>query len=119
MDLIRRALVALHPRDWRQRYGDEFAALLGDTRLTPRAVADTLAHGAGLRVRAHATALLAAVAALVSVSCEIIAWRTGLSANILWPPTSPLRALVLAGAVTPWVAFVLFIRIRHRSADRG
>jgi hypothetical protein len=34
MDLIR-MLVALHPKDWRERYGEEFAALLQDTRLTP------------------------------------------------------------------------------------
>ena len=34
MDLIR-ILVALHPKDWRERYGAEFAALLEDTRLTP------------------------------------------------------------------------------------
>jgi len=27
MDLIR-FLIALHPRDWRERYGEEFAALL-------------------------------------------------------------------------------------------
>lgn len=31
-------LVALYPRKWRAVFGEEFAALLEDTRLTPRAV---------------------------------------------------------------------------------
>jgi hypothetical protein len=37
-----RLLVALYPKKWRAEFGEEFAALLEDTRLTPRAVA--LAH---------------------------------------------------------------------------
>lgn len=33
-------LLRLYPRDWRARYGDEFAALLADTALTPAKVVD-------------------------------------------------------------------------------
>lgn len=64
MDLIR-ILVALHPKDWRERYGEEFAALLQDTRLTPRAMADVVAASVGLRLRAHRGPLLLTTAILV------------------------------------------------------
>ena len=37
-------LVALFPRSWRQRYGDEFEALLEETGLSPRDLLDVL-HG--------------------------------------------------------------------------
>jgi len=37
-----RLLVALYPRNWRAAYGEEFAAFLEDTRLTPRAVFDVV-----------------------------------------------------------------------------
>ena len=42
-----RVLVALHPRDWRERYGAEFAALLEDTRLAPSAIADVAVQATG------------------------------------------------------------------------
>jgi hypothetical protein len=102
MDLIRAVLVGMHPRAWRQRYGEEFRALLEDTRLTPSAVADIARHCAVLQARAHAGALLVTLAALVSVSCEVAAVRAGLTANILWWPASLPRALVLLGTTAPW-----------------
>jgi hypothetical protein len=37
-------LVALFPRSWRQRYGEEFEALLEETGLSPRDLIDVL-HG--------------------------------------------------------------------------
>jgi hypothetical protein len=36
------ALVSLYPASWRARYGDEFAALLEQTPLTPPVVLDVL-----------------------------------------------------------------------------
>jgi len=117
MDLIR-LLVALHPRDWRERYGTEFAALLADTRLTPSAVGNVARYAAGLRVRAHRGGLLLLAALVVSAGCAALARLTGLSANILWPPTTPLRALALLGTVGPWAALLIRARVRHRSAGR-
>ncbi|HZX67908.1 MAG TPA: hypothetical protein VFE70_03435, partial [Candidatus Elarobacter sp.] len=35
-------LARLHGKRWRERYGAEFAALLGDVPATPRTVADAL-----------------------------------------------------------------------------
>lgn len=61
MDLIR-FLVALHPKEWRQRYGEEFAALLEDNQLTPSAAVNVAAHAARLRIRAHLEGTLVAVA---------------------------------------------------------
>ncbi|MGP7999218.1 MAG: hypothetical protein ACLPKI_18165 [Streptosporangiaceae bacterium] len=118
MDLIR-VLVALHPRDWRERYGEEFAALLEDTRLTPPAVANVAVRGAGLRVQAHQDSVLLVTALVVSVASEIAAQLTGLAANILWVPASPLRALALLGAVGPWAVLIVRARARRRAAGRG
>jgi hypothetical protein len=119
MDLIRRVLVAVHPRDWRQRYGEEFQALLEDTRLTPSAAADVLRHCAALHGRAHRRALWVAFAALVSVTCEIAAKRAGLTGNILWAPTNPLRALALSGTTLPWAVAVPVSVASRRAARRA
>jgi hypothetical protein len=118
MDLIR-FLVALHPRDWRERYGAEFAALLEDTRLTPSAVGDVVSQAAGLRLRAHQGPLLLAAALLASAACETAAKLTGLSANILWAPTNPARALALLGAVGPWAALIIRAAARHHRTGHG
>jgi hypothetical protein len=120
MDMIRRALVALHPKDWRSRYGVEFAALLEDTRLSPSTVVNVIAHGAGLQVRAHRRAVLVVAAvALVSVTCEVIAHRFLQTPNVLWLPTDPLHALALLGTVGPWAVVLGSICARHRSARRA
>jgi hypothetical protein len=128
MDLIR-VLVALHPKDWRERYGDEFAALLEDTRLTdtgltdtgltPLAVGNVIVQAAGLRLRAHPGPLLLVTAILISVTCEVVAQRTGLAQNVLWLPTDPLRALALLGAVGPWAALIIRTAARRRTARHG
>lgn len=123
MDLIR-VLVALHPRDWRERYGDEFAALLedtllADTGLTPSAAGNVVVQAAGLRLRAHQAPLLLVTAVLISVSCEVVAQRTGLAVNILWVPADPLRALALLGAVGPWAALIIRMGARRRAARHG
>jgi hypothetical protein len=116
MDLIRTVLVAMHPRDWRQRYGEEFRALLEDTRLTPSAAADVLRHCATLQALAHRRALLVTLAALVSVACEVAAKRAGLTANILWAPTNLARALALLATTVPWaVALTVTLVIRRRA----
>jgi hypothetical protein len=122
MDLIR-VLVALHPKDWRERYGAEFAALLedtllADTGLTPAATADVVVQAAGLRLRAHPGPLLLVAAVLMSVTCEVVAQRTGLAQNVLWLPTDPLRALALLGAVGPWAALLIRAAARRR-AEHG
>jgi hypothetical protein len=38
-----KSLIRLYPRAWRERYGDEFAALVGSQRVRPRLVLDIVA----------------------------------------------------------------------------
>jgi hypothetical protein len=119
MDLIRSVLVAMHPRAWRSRYGEEYRALLEDTTLTPAAVADILKNCIALQARAHPSALLIFGAVLASVAGEFAALRAGLTVNILWAPTNPARALALLGTVGPWLIVTVSIAVRHRAARRG
>ena len=48
-----RLLVALYPRKWRASFGEEFTALLEDTRLTPGAVFDVVASAGKLHAASH------------------------------------------------------------------
>lgn len=45
-------LLGLYPRQWRDRYGEEFAQLLDDTSASPAAALDIARHGLALRARA-------------------------------------------------------------------
>ena len=110
-------LVALHPRAWRERYGDEFAALLEDTGVGPRVVVDVVGHALALQARAHLTAVLALLAVVVSVVVEVVAVRADLTDNILWAPSTPARAVALAALLAPWVALVARRFDRRRPAQ--
>jgi hypothetical protein len=114
---VARLLVALHPKCWRREYGEEFAALLEDSQISPSAVLDVVVHAAKLQTRAHSGPLLVIAALMSSVFCEAVALRAGLTANILWAPTNPDRALALFGVVSPWA--VLLVRARTRRQLRA
>ena len=43
-------LLRLYPRPWRDRYGDEMAAMLADIRLTPTAIIDLIAGAIDARI---------------------------------------------------------------------
>jgi flagellar motor component MotA len=60
-------LIALYPRTWRERYGDEFAALLEDFGIGPRTILDVLlgAFDAHIRQRASDRAAARAQSALI------------------------------------------------------
>lgn len=102
-----RFLLALYPKAWRVTYGEEFAALLEQTRLTPRAVLNVLTQAAKLHATVHRTRLLVGAAVLVSMGIEVIARATGLTANILWPPTAPARTIALLALIAPWAALAV------------
>ncbi len=55
MSRIAATLLRLYPRDWRDRYGGEMAAMLGDEPLTLRAVTDLLAGAIDARLNSHWT----------------------------------------------------------------
>jgi hypothetical protein len=101
-----RALVTLYPAKWRAEFGDEFAALLEDTRLTPRAVLDVTVQAGKLHAAAHRRMGFVIAALLWSAGMEVIAVHDHLTANILWAPTAPARALALAATVGPWLALI-------------
>jgi len=48
-------LLGLYPRAWRERYGDEFAALLEDIGITPGVVLDVLAGALDAHIRRRAS----------------------------------------------------------------
>jgi hypothetical protein len=99
-----RALVALYPAKWRAEFGDEFAALLEDTRLTPRAVVDVTLQAGRLQAAAHRRPGFVIAALLWSAAMEVIAVHDHLTANILWTPTSLAGAIMLLATVIPWSA---------------
>jgi hypothetical protein len=49
----RRTLLHLYPHRWRQRYGDEFLALLEQQRMTPAVITDVLLGALDAHLRAH------------------------------------------------------------------
>ncbi len=108
-------LVALYPRKWREEFGGEFAALLEDTRLTPRAVVDVVVQAGKLHAESHRR-LTAVVGSLLWSGCaEYLSVRARLTANILWAPTTPARAFALAATTGPWLALAAVTVARRRS----
>jgi hypothetical protein len=111
-------LVALYPRKWREEFGEEFAALLEDTRLTPRAVFDVVVHAGKLHAERHRRLTLILASLLWSGCLEYLSLRARLTANLLWAPASPGRALALAATVGPWLALAGIAVARRRGGKR-
>ena len=115
-----RLLVALYPRKWRASFGEEFAALLEDTRLTPGAVFDVVASAGKLHARCHRRLALVLASLLWSGFMEYLSVRARLTANMLWAPTTPARALALAATGAPWLwlaAVIAAHRFGHGHGD--
>ena len=102
-----RLLVACYPKAWRRAYGEEFAALLEQTRLTPRAVLDVLVQAAKLHASAHRAGSLVGAAVLVSMGVEVVARRMGLAVNVVWVPRTPAQTVALLALFAPWAALVV------------
>jgi hypothetical protein len=115
---MRRLLLAMYPKRWRAQYGEEFAALLEDTPMTPAAVVDVLRHATGLHLRTRPKLVRVTGAALVTAAVEAMALHAGLTDNILWAPSTPARALALAVALAPG-ALLAGPAARRRVLDRG
>jgi hypothetical protein len=115
-----RLLVALYPRKWQAEFGDEFAALLEATRLTPRTVLDVIAMAGKLRVASRPRLALVIASLLWSGCMEYLSVRAGLTANIAWAPTTPARAIALAATIGPWLALAAdAVPRRSRREERG
>jgi len=116
---ITRLLVALYPRKWRAAFGEEFAALLEDTRLTPRAVFDVVVSAGKLHAASHRRLALVLVSLLWSGCMVYLSVRARLTANVLWAPSTPARALALAATIGPWLGFAVVIAARRLGHGRG
>jgi hypothetical protein len=53
--------------------------------------------------RPHRTAVRVTTALVASVAIEVVAVNTGITDNILWPPTTLRRGLMLTALLLPWV----------------
>ena len=112
-------LVALYPTKWREKFGEEFAALLEDTRLTPGAVVDVMVQAGKLHAGSHRRLMLVLASLLWSGCMEYLSVRARLTANILWAPSTPARALALAATIGPWLGFAGVIAARRLGHGRG
>ncbi len=102
-----RMLLALYPKAWRRTYGEELAALLEQTRITPRVVLDVLAQAAKLQADAHWTGCPVGLAVLVSTGVEIVARKMGLAVNIVWVPRTPAETVALLALFALWAALMI------------
>lgn len=118
--MIRRStsLVALYPRAWRRRYGAGLEALLDETPTTPVVVLDVVRGAAAAHLVQRRTGAVWLVAALATVMAEALALRAGVTANVIWPPTNPERALHLALTLAPAAVALWTTRPDLRTARR-
>jgi hypothetical protein len=109
-------LMALHPRRWRTQYGAELRDLVESGPVTAAVVIDTLRNAARQHARQHPVATRVIVALAASAAVEIVAVRAGVTDNILWMPSTPLRGAVLAALLLPWLpaALELILAARRR-----
>jgi hypothetical protein len=114
-----RLLVALYPRKWRATFGEEFTALLEDTQLTPSAVFDVVVSAGKLHAASHRRLALVLTSLLWSGCLEYLSVRARLTANVLWAPSTPARALALAATMGPWLGFAGVIAARYLGRRRA
>lgn len=94
-------LILLYPRSWRDQYGEEYQALLEDLGLSLSTVANSVWTALTMRVREHIKLLITIVGMLQYQICEQYSLNHGLTANILWAPTTPQRAIWLVLTTLP------------------
>jgi hypothetical protein len=119
-----RLLVALYPPKWRATFGEEFAALLEDTRLTPRVIADVVVSAGKLHAASHRKLSFILTSLLWSALMEYLSKHAHLAVNALWIPRTPASALALAATVAPWLWLAAVITAqrlgrRRENALRG
>lgn len=116
-----RFLLYLYPTEWRQQYGDEYAALLEDTGTPFEVLVDSIKTALSLRLRAHADIFVTLSAIAFYCVSGITCLRLGLTKNWpLWAPSNPLRAAGLFVTFVPLliVAYIwlppVYARLRQR-----
>jgi hypothetical protein len=104
-------LVRLYPRTWRRRYGAGLEALLDEMPASPAVVLDVVRGAARAHVRQRRSAAVWLVAAVATVMAEVLSLRAGVTVNVLWAPTDPVRALFLVLTLAP-AASALWLTVR-------
>lgn len=118
--MTRRAtgLARLYPRAWRRRYGAGLEALLDEMPATPALVLDVVRGAAAAHVQQRRSTVVWIVAAMATVAAEVLSLRAGVTANVVWPPTDPVRALFLLVTLTPAAAALWLTVPAARAAAR-
>jgi len=109
---MRRLLVRLYPRRWRDDYGEGFARLLDETPLSAGIVVDCVRGAGTAHLRGHPLAAAIGVSAIWFMVAQVLALRSGVTANLVWAPTSPARSLMLLSTFVPPIG--LMARARGR-----
>lgn len=112
-----RALVALYPPAWRERYAEELLALIQDTGLTPRAALHLAAGAAAAWIRIPRHLLPADKRLRASVSAILAAWTVLAGAGLVYGQLSEDQALRPATAAHPLTAalYQLYTLAAHAS----
>lgn len=69
-------------------------------------VLDVVTDNVRQRRRTHRTVRRVTTALVVSGLVEVVALNAGITDNVLWPPTTRVRALALAALLLPWVPVI-------------
>lgn len=92
-------VLKMYPRAWRERYEDEFRALLEDTGCSPRIVANVAWGALRMQLRHRHAVLTTALFLAGFALLEAVALRTGVTENIFWRPDGPASLALLVGVV--------------------
>ncbi len=111
-------VIRLYPRAWRERYGEEFRALVEETGLDARSILDIAVHALIARVHAHRVGLAQVAALTVFVLADAAAVRGGYSDNMFWLPRGPGSAALLAVVAGALAVAVVPTALRLYAAGR-
>lgn len=98
---MRHVLLTLYPRSWRNRYGEEYQALLEDTGLNLWIILDVAKSALKLRLQEHARALVVMVVLVEWMFSLWLCVHLRITDNMLWPPTTFLRTAGLCITYAP------------------
>ena len=109
--MLQQILLAFYPRSWRDRYGEEYCALLEDTGMSPWVAFDVARSALSLRLREHVRILSAIVVLGQYVFSLWLCVHLHITDNMLWPPTTFLRAVGLGATYAP-LLYLIWMSIR-------
>jgi hypothetical protein len=91
----------LYPRSWRAEYGAELDDLIGETTTSPSMIVDVLRGAIREHARQRSGVFVWLAAAAVFAMGEVASFRVGVTRNVLWAPTDPIRSAYLLLTIFP------------------